>query len=250
MATPQVVPLKKSPILLLLLPATLLADEVLLKDAGSITGRIVEQTASTVRVDVGGGVIGVPMERVERIVKGRCALDDYEDRAKKLAPNDVAGWKKLGRFASEAGLSTQAREAYERVLKLAPNDPQANEAMGLVQLDGRWVTEEESFRARGFVQYDGEWMTPAEAQALQAREANDRARRDAEDRAREAEAAARAAEDRAKEAEEKAAEAQRYNNYNAPMYWGGWGYGVSTWPAAPAPAPTFTPWSEIRRMPK
>ena len=227
--------MKKSPILLLLLPATLLADEVLLKDAGSITGRVIEQTATTVRVDVGGGVIGVPMERVDRVVKGRCALDDYDERAKKLAPNDLSGWKKLGQWASEAGLSAQAREAYQRVLKLAPNDPQANEAMGLVQLDGRWVTEEESFRARGFIQYDGEWMTPAEAQVLQTREANDQARRDAEQRA--------------KEAEEKAEEAQRYS-YNQPVYWGGWGYGVSAWPSTPAPAPTFTPWSEIRRMPK
>lgn len=243
--------MRKLPLLLLVAPAALLADEVHLKDAGTITGRIVEQTATTVRVDVGGGVMGVPMDRVEKIVKGRCALDDYEDRVKKLGPNDVAGWKKAGRFASEAGLTAQAREAYGRVLKLAPNDPQANEAMGLVNLDGRWVTEEESYRARGFVEYDGEWMTPAEVQAVQAKEANDRARRDAEDRAREAEAAQREAEARAKEAEEKAAEAQRYNNYyNAPVYWGGYGYGVSAWPASPAPAPTFTPWSEIRRMPK
>jgi len=76
-------------------------------------------------------------------------------------------------------------------------------------------------------------MTPAEAQIAQTREANDRARRDAEQRARDAEAATREAESRAKEAEARAKEAES-RQYNYPMYWGGWGYGVSTWPAGPA----------------
>jgi tetratricopeptide (TPR) repeat protein len=231
------------PLLLFLLPSALLADQVFLRDAGSITGKIVEQTATNVRVDVGGGVIGVPMDRVDRIVKGRCALDDYNDRAKKLGPNDVDGWKKLGRWASQEGLRAQAQDAYKQVLKSAPNDPQANEAMGLVQLNGRWVTETESFQARGFVEYDGEWMTPAQAQVAQTQAANDQARRDAEQRARDAEAATRDAEERAKEAEERAEESERYSS---PMYWGGWGYGVTAWPSGTAPDPVFTPRSQIK----
>lgn len=208
-----------------------------------ITGKIVEQTASNVRVDVGGGIIGVPMDRVERIEKGRCALDDYDDRAKKLRPTDVEGWRKLGRWASQAGLPAQAQDAYKQVLKGAPNDPQANQALGLVELNGRWVTETESFKARGFVEYDGEWMTPAQAQVAQTNAANDQARRDAEQRAREAEAATRDAEARTKDAEARAKKAE---SYSAPLYWGGWGYGVTAWPSGPAPAPVFTPRSQIK----
>ena len=235
--------MKPVPLLLFLLPSALFADQVFLRDAGSITGKIVEQTATNVRVDVGGGVIGVPMDRVDRIEKGRCALDDYNDRAKKLGPNDVDGWKKLGRWASQEGLRAQAQDAYKQVLKSAPNDPQANEAMGLVQLNGRWVTETESFQARGFVEYDGEWMTPAQAQVAQTQAANDQARRDAEQRARDAEAATRDAEERAKDAEERAEQSERYSS---PMYWGGWGYGVTAWPSGPAPDPVFTPRSQIK----
>jgi hypothetical protein len=233
--------------LVVLIPTLAAADQVFLKDAGSVEGRIVELTATSVKVDVGGGIVGFPMDRVDRIVKGRCALDDYEDRASKLGPKDLAGWKKLGRWAADQGLSAQAKHAYKQVLKVDPNDADANAAMGLVQLDGKWVTEEESYRARGYVQYDGEWMTPAEAQIAQTREANDRARRDAEQRARDAEAATREAESRAKEAEARAKEAES-RQYNYPMYWGGWGYGVSTWPAGPAPDWTFTPASELRRQ--
>jgi hypothetical protein len=217
-------------LLLFLVPAALFADEVFLKGAGTITGRIVEQTAEVVKVDVGGGVMGVPMSSVDHIVKGACALDEYDTRARKLAPNDVPGWKKLGAWASQQGLSAQAQAAYKKVLAIAPDDAQAREALGFVQVDGRWMTQDEGYRAKGYVKYDGEWMTPAEAKLAQDSYAANQARRDAEQRARDAEQAAAQAQAQAKESEERAkkAEAQRYND---PVYWGGWGYGVTTWPS-------------------
>ena len=223
------------PFLLILVPTALLADEVFLRGAGTITGRIVEQTDEIVRVDVGGGIIGVPMDSVERIVKAPCALDEYDERASKLGPKDVNGWRKLGGWAAQQGLSAQSKEAYQQVLEIAPNDAVAREALGFVQLDGRWVTEEESYRARGYVKYEGEWMTAAEAQLQQAKYAEDQARRDAEQRARDAEAAARDAEARARDAEERAQNAENESQYYDPVYWGSWGYGVTTWPAVRAP---------------
>ena len=58
-------------ILVLSVPGVLFADEVYLKDAGSISGRVVEQNETTVKVDIGDGFIAVPASRVERIEKGR-----------------------------------------------------------------------------------------------------------------------------------------------------------------------------------
>ena len=52
-----------------------------------------------------------------------------------------------------------------------------------MQVDGRWLTEEESYRARGFVKYDGEWMTPAEVQLAQSDAAREQARDEADKRA-------------------------------------------------------------------
>src|SRR5262245_1747467 len=72
--------LRKLACVLLLSPGIVLADEVFLKDAGSISGRIVEQTADTIKIDVGDGIIGVPTARVERFTKGRTPLDEYDDR--------------------------------------------------------------------------------------------------------------------------------------------------------------------------
>jgi len=44
--------------LVVLIPTLAAADQVFLKDAGSVEGRIVEQTATSVKVDVGGGSTG------------------------------------------------------------------------------------------------------------------------------------------------------------------------------------------------
>ena len=224
------------PILVLLLPGVLFADEVYLKDAGSISGRIVEQNETTVKVDIGDGFIAVPASRVERIEKGRSALDEYADRAAKLGPQDVEGWKTLARWAMKQGYPGQAREAANKVLAIAPNDPDARKALGFVSLDGKWVTLEEGYKAKGYVKFDGEWMTPAEAQAGQAALAAERAQRDADHRAN-SEANA-AVQEQARE--EKNEERERYrqekaDQLNPPVYWGGWGYGATTWPTVGSP---------------
>lgn len=169
---------------LLLLPTVLFADEIFIKGAGSVSGRIVDQTATQVVVDVGGGVVGVPLARVERIVKAPTALDEYDARAAALKPWNLAGWRALARWASRRGLEAQAALASERILAIDPDDPEANEVLGFVLVDGRWVTREEAYRVRGFVKYDGEWMLPDEARLRQDEAAAARAEREAEAQAR------------------------------------------------------------------
>ena len=236
MDTPARFPLRQHRLFLVLsfscflfTPGSPLADEVFLKNAGTISGRIVEQTDEVVKVDIGDGIVGVPTSSVERIVKGKTPLDEYEERASRLGPQDAKGWRGLGRWASQRGLSSQAREAYEHVLTVSPDDAEARQALGFVQLDGRWVTEEESYRARGYVKYDGEWMTAAEVQVAQ----SEAAAFEAERRAAQAEIAALEAQRRADEAEQEAREAQADRDSGQPVYWGGWGYGTTYWPSTP-----------------
>jgi hypothetical protein len=233
MRTPGVV------IAAVLLAEAAAADEVFLKGGGRLSGRIVSRTASTIEVDVGAGRIGVPASSVLRIEEGRSPLQEYEERAGKLAAGDVDGWVALGEWASARGLGTQAREAYHRALAASPDDPRANEALGNVKMGGRWVSEDESYRARGYVQYEGEWITPAEHEAIlrerAAEDARDRERREAESRVREAEARAEEAEARARDAEAQAAEAQQASE-GIPL-WYGWGAGPVAWPVGPIVRP-------------
>jgi hypothetical protein len=215
--------------ILLCFPGSALADVIHLKGGASFTGRIVEQTDKTVSIDLGDGVVGVSMDRVERIEKKRSPLDEFDERAAKLKPENVDGWRSLGQWAAQQGLNAQARRAWESVLTYAPDDPIARAGLGFVLFEGRWLTEEEGYRAQGYVKYEGEWMTPAEAQMAQAAAGAEQARQDAERRATDAEIAAQEAESRAQEAEQRAADAQSAATQD-PIYWNGWGYGMSYWP--------------------
>ena len=190
--------------LLALVPAPVVADDVFLKGGGRVTGRILSRTATSLEMDIGAGRVTLSMNSVERIEEGRSALHDYQDRAAAIRATDADGWLQLARWASNAGLGTQARQAYERVLDADPDQPEANRALGRVALDGRWMSEEDSYRARGYVLFEGAWITPAEQDAMLRERAAvaqaERARLEAEQRALEAEARAREAEARAQAA--------------------------------------------------
>jgi hypothetical protein len=232
-----------------LLPLAGAADEVFLKSGGQISGRVVSRSATTVEVDVGAGRIAVPAASVVRIEEGRSALQEYEERAGRIAANDVEGWLALGEWASSRGLGSQASEAYHRAQSVAPNDPRANQALGNVQVDGRWMSEDDAYRAKGYVRFAGEWMTPAEHEAIlreRAAEAQqERDRQQADTRAREAEARAQEAEARARKAEAEAAEAQSANE-GLPL-WYGWGAGPVVWPSGPIITPL--PYPSAKQVP-
>ena len=221
-------------VLLIGVPAASRADVVFLKSGSRLEGRIVERTETSVEIDIGAGSLTMPMSSVDRIEEGRSSLDDFDERARALSADDLDGWLELARWASRAGLGAQSRWAYEHVLEIDPEDPEANRAVGRVQVDGRWMTEDEAYIAQGYVNFEGQWMTPAEQDAiLRGREADQTAaateamKADAE--ARQADAQAREAEARAREAEARA----QYSTTMNPVYWGSWGPGPSDFPRNP-----------------
>jgi hypothetical protein len=227
------------------------SDEIRLRGGGRVTGVIVERTKDAVVIETAPGRLTFPMARVLEIMESRSALEEYQERAAALGPGDAAGWAALARWAAERDLLTQSREAWQRVLAADPSHPEANAALGRVELDGAWVTEAEAYRARGYVEYEGRWVTPAEHEVLvqerAAEEASARERREAELRVREAEARAREAEARAREAE---AAAQQTTEEGIPLWWGWGGVGVlppdfpppgEPGPEPPPPQPPSTP---------
>ncbi len=156
---------------LLLLSAAILAapavgDEIFLRGGGRVSGVIVQQTPEAITVETAPGLLTVSMKRVEKIVEARSAVEEFQDRASRLAPGDVNGWAALARWAADHELVTHSREAWQRVLAVDPGHPEANAALGRVPLGGEWMSEGEAYRARGYVEYEGRWVTPAEQQAL------------------------------------------------------------------------------------
>jgi hypothetical protein len=204
------------------------ADEVYLKSGGRLTGEVVSEDARLVVVETGPGKVTVPAANVLRIERSRSALGEYRERAGRLETGDVQGWLQLAFWAHERDLGTQAQEAFEHVLRIDPGNASANAALGRVQMDGGWMSLEESYRRRGYVYYDGQWVTAAEQEALlRARAADDlaaSARREGELRVREAEARAREAEAAARQAEADAEAATTQDGIPLWWGWGGWGW--------------------------
>lgn len=209
------------------LPLSARAEQVLLKNGGRISGILVERSATHVVMQIGPGQVKIPLASVERVVLGRSALALFAERAERLASSDKSGWLELGLWARDAGLDTQARECFERVLALEPQNPIAQASLGNVMLGGRWLSQEEAYRARGYVRFDGSWMLPEERDEL----LRDRAARREEARLRveaEAEARVREAEARARAAEAAAREAEAAAGYGIPVGYGYGAYGVAT----------------------
>jgi len=223
--------LKRAFVIIALVAVPVLADDVYLRGGGQITGEIIEQTDDSVTVDIGGGYASARMSSVVRIEKSTSPLQEYRTRAGNIPAGDAEAWRELARWATGQMLSSQAWEAYSQVVAIVPDDQEANRALGRVQLNGKWVTEEESYLARGYVEFEGEWMKPSEQQAIlsdrRAREAADRRENEAAIKAIEAEQEA----DKKREADERE-KAQRRN----PVSWG-WGAGPAYWPDPSQPWP-------------
>jgi hypothetical protein len=227
---------KTAIVVILLAAVPALADDVYLRGGGQITGEIVEQTEDSVSVDIGGGSLTVKMSSVERIERSVSPMQEYKARAAQIPTGDAEAWRDLARWATGNALSSQVWDAYSHVVAILPDDEEANRTLGRVRLDGRWVSEDESYKARGYIEFEGEWMTPAERQTILA----DRQARDDEyRRVNEARIQTIEAEQKAQKEREKAeseASSGGLPVYGDPVYWG-WGAGPGYWSRLPVQLP-------------
>lgn len=221
-------------VIIVLAAAPALADDIYLRGGGQITGQIIAETEDSVTVDIGGGTITANMSSVVKIDRNESPLQEYRKRAAVIPEGDAEAWRELARWATSYSLSSQVREAYREVLKVLPDDEEANTAVGMVQLGGKWVTEEESYRAQGYVQFEGKWMTPAEQQAIIAERQAQQAQEEADRKANEAKVAEIEAEQQAEKKREDEQRAKLDANRNT-VYWG-WGAGPRYW-YQPSPQP-------------
>lgn len=225
-------------IVLIALAATpVFADDIHLRGGGLITGQIVDQTDDEITVDIGGGTITAKKSTVVDIEKNTSPLQEYRERAAKIPTGDAEAWRELARWANGYSLSTQARDAYRKVVAILPDDEEANKALGMVQLNGAWVTEEESYRAQGYVQFEGKWMTPAEQQSIIADRQAQQAQAEADRKANDAKVNQIEAQQQA-EQKQQDEERAKYDANNNSVYWG-WGAGPRSWHN-----PAARPWPE------
>lgn len=140
------------------------ADTVVLKGGAEVHGTVRESDGK-ILVSGAGREWSFDKARVERILPGRSAAEEYAEQAAKLEESDAAGWYRLGLWARERGLAG-ADEAFARVLAADPDHRAARRELGYERVGEEWVARDEAMRRKGFVLADGRWMLPAEADTL------------------------------------------------------------------------------------
>lgn len=216
--------------------APLVADRVVLAN-----GRVFEDVAATVKgetvvLEVGGGLLTLPIARVAAIEAGPSTLAEYRRRAEALRGNaaaTAADWLALARWAHAQLCGFGAREAALEAAARAPDLPGLDALMrelGYEQAEpgATWFPYEQAMRQRGWVADGDEWVPAAVA------EERARARREEQRRAADA---ARLDRLTALAEARLAAELARPEP-DSWQEWPSWGYPVWGYPiAVPQPGP-------------
>ncbi|MEK7867657.1 MAG: HEAT repeat domain-containing protein [Planctomycetota bacterium] len=150
--------------LILALALPLAADEVRLKDGRVIEGKVVED-GDTVRVQGQHGAVSFSRDKVAKITIGPTRREQFGARRASLAADDIDGLFELAGWCDVEGFLRERDELLARCLELDPQHDGANEVLGRVKFNGKWMTAEEAAEAQGLVNWGGEWI-PKEEKAL------------------------------------------------------------------------------------
>ncbi len=155
------------------LAPALLADVVVLKSGEKLEGKILSETATSIRIETPFGTTDVERTRIAKIEKGQTPKDKYTERKATLKAGDVSGRWELALFCRENKLTKEWKKLLDEILAIDPSHDQANREVGRIQYDNKWFTKEQlekykdeerkKMEAAGMVLHDGRWMTEAEA---------------------------------------------------------------------------------------
>ncbi len=81
-------------------------------------------------------------------------------RQRSRSPDTADGHFKLAKFCAKRGMKNLAQAEIERTIELDPDHAGARKALGQVQRDGEWISQEEDMLARGYVRFCEQWVAP------------------------------------------------------------------------------------------
>lgn len=134
--------------LLWTLGSTAWADIVHLKNGRTLRGDVTYEDDSLVITTRFGSVI-LRRDEVLRVEHEATPQEQYREKAKAVAPDDVEGHYRLALWCEEQGLKEQAAREARAALAADPEHEGAHHLLGHVRFEGRWVTTEERDRTLG-----------------------------------------------------------------------------------------------------
>ncbi|MHC4608627.1 MAG: hypothetical protein ACYTAF_17100 [Planctomycetota bacterium] len=154
------------PLLLLILAPPLRADRITLNDQTRLEGRILREDDTTLVIETyKEGPVTVRKDQIKRRKDEPSKLDAY-DRKKAAAEDTADGHFKLGQWCRKSGLDYRADLEWRRAVELDPGHEKSRKALGHVQVEGKWLTEEEYKKSQGLVKYEGKWIKKAQYDKL------------------------------------------------------------------------------------
>lgn len=152
------------------------ADVVVMKDGRRIEGRVVSETATTIKVATSLGELVLQRADVVSIERGKTRRQEYDER--RAAAKTADELHELGLWAEKQNMRREARECMQRAVELDPQHAGAHAWLGNVEYRGEWMRPEERERRmradreremaeQGLVQHEGRWVTPEERDKLQ-----------------------------------------------------------------------------------
>ncbi len=160
-----------------LLALPLAADVLVTKDGRRLEGKVVSETATTVRFRTGAGEVEIARADIATLERGKTKDEELAEREK--AARTADDFCELGKWADENRMKSTARRLMKRALELDPRHAGANTYFGNVLYKGEWMTPEERDKraaadqdaemlARGLVRWQDRWVTPDEKAHLEA----------------------------------------------------------------------------------
>jgi len=116
-----------------------LADVVRLKNGKQFEGTVEERDGQVI-IWLARGSVTVHKADVESIEKSPSPLEAYDEKAKAVKPEDVAGHLKLAK-----GLAVRMKKELEAVLAIEPDNEDARALLGHKKVDGKWQTADGAF---------------------------------------------------------------------------------------------------------
>jgi hypothetical protein len=115
------------------------ADVIHYKDGRKVEGRILARTATELTVETEFGTIKVALAKVSRIEERATPKEELASRRAALRADDVDGLFELALWARDAGLALERDALLREVLAASPEHQLANELLGRVHVDDRWM---------------------------------------------------------------------------------------------------------------
>lgn len=134
------------------------ADDLLLKDGRTLTGKVVDEGKRYTIVDR-DRIYAVAKSDVQSIETGRCLMNEYDERLAALPVEDAEAIFEFGLWLKESDWESRARRAFEEVLSLDADHRGARRELGYQLYEGEWVSPDELNRRKGLVEFEGRWYT-------------------------------------------------------------------------------------------